>query len=193
MNPHPEEKLRGGGIKMEQEVVGQIIELRRLGKSIREISSVLEVGVMTVRRYLYPEKREIEIIRTRRRRELLGLDSSWKDRRNLRQRTRRRVSVVFTTIGGRHGPFKALKRLRPDSCELCELPKDLLQWHHWDDSNLSLGLWLCVPCHRFAEGMDVRGLAGKYLRLKEKISEEGGLVSDAKPCQRETQTLSVTV
>ena len=39
-------------------------------------------------------------------------------------------------------------------CELCQGKVDRMHYHHWDDENPSLGLWLCPDCHRHAEGFD---------------------------------------
>ena len=76
---------------------------------------------------------------------------------------------VHTTVNGVHGKFKVRKRPKPDNCELCDSTSKL-QWHHWDDNDLSLGLWLCYRCHFFAEGIE-SGLSqihmDKYFSLKQ--------------------------
>ena len=63
------------------------------------------------------------------------------------------------------------KRARPPHCELCGLAKKHLDYHHWDNNRLSMGLWLCNQCHMFAEVTD-RGLHGAYLHLKARIEDE---------------------
>ena len=65
------------------------------------------------------------------------------------------------------------KRTRPDTCEVCEMVGDYtgdrLSYHHWNDSNPHLGLWLCFMCHRMAEGVD-RGLYTIYLKKKAEVN-----------------------
>ncbi len=46
------------------------------------------------------------------------------------------------------------KRSKPDKCELCNRTTKYLGYHHWNDSNPSVGLWLCAHCHIFAEHVE---------------------------------------
>ena len=67
------------------------------------------------------------------------------------------------------------KREYPGKCELCdkEMPKGLA-YHHWDDDNPSMGVWLCNACHRIAEFLDKKdwtSAAQAYLTLKKHIQE----------------------
>lgn len=39
-------------------------------------------------------------------------------------------------------------------CELCGIKLTKWDYHHWDDSNPSLGLWVCCGCDFLAEGLD---------------------------------------
>jgi len=68
------------------------------------------------------------------------------------------------------GTLRGNKRVFPEDegCELCGFKAKRLEYHHWDDSDLERGVWLCGFCHRFAEWVD-RGLVPKYLELKSKI------------------------
>jgi len=43
-----------------------------------------------------------------------------------------------------------------------------LVYHHWDDSDYSLGLWLCQSCHNVAHAVE-ENLAEKYLRAKDSL------------------------
>lgn len=75
-------------------------------------------------------------------------------------------------IGTRHRTVYGLnKRARPDKCELCHKARKLLFYHHWDDSNYSMGIWLCVNCHFFAERVE-SGQVEQYQGLKERIESE---------------------
>ncbi len=47
------------------------------------------------------------------------------------------------------------KRPYPKSCELCHDVRHL-DYHHWNDSNVSLGVWVCLDCHRPAEFIDTK-------------------------------------
>ncbi len=57
-------------------------------------------------------------------------------------------------------------------CELCGESGRLLGYHHWDDNNPKLGLWLCPHCHILA-GKTEKGITSdKYLKLKEEIGSQ---------------------
>jgi len=45
------------------------------------------------------------------------------------------------------------KRGYSEICEICGRG-GLLVYHHWDDSDLNKGLWLCYRCHLIAEMVD---------------------------------------
>ncbi|MBU2060034.1 MAG: hypothetical protein KKB38_20155 [Gammaproteobacteria bacterium] len=61
------------------------------------------------------------------------------------------------------------KRPRPnDTCELCSRVVDRLHYHHWDDGNPHLGVWVCSSCHKLCESVE-SGLHTKYLELKDAI------------------------
>lgn len=67
------------------------------------------------------------------------------------------------------------KRTYPNGiCELCSIKVDRMHYHHWDDDNPSLGLWLCPNCHRYAEGMDQvlndPSMLDQYANLKATVS-----------------------
>jgi len=78
------------------------------------------------------------------------------------------------------------KRQRPAVCEICNIPHNHLSYHHWDDEDLSKGIWLCRFCHPIAEVLDcikapcledslvadhtrAKTLAQKYITLKAEI------------------------
>ena len=57
------------------------------------------------------------------------------------------------------------KRAYPKNkiCELCNKKSKILDYHHYDDNDLSKGLWLCRRrCHTFAEIVD-KGLTVKEM------------------------------
>lgn len=84
--------------------------------------------------------------------------------------TTRRQSALYSK-GKRYTGLK--KRLHTGYCEICgKVMKKHLVYHHWDKENLSMGMWLCNPCHWFVEGIE-RGLQlRKYLDLKIEISKQ---------------------
>jgi len=91
----------------------------------------------------------------------------------LRKKYRRKR--VVKTLDGR--TLLGNKRPYPEDecCELCNRRRRLLAYHHYNDYDLQEGLWLCPPCHLFAEGVD-RGFVNPYFILKEKvIKTRGGL------------------
>ncbi|MBA7648823.1 hypothetical protein ES703_56613 [subsurface metagenome] len=132
--------------KLDPEVVAQILELRSQGLSYKKIALELKVSSGAVRNYSDPRMRK------------------------RLQRHRRQNWASVDMGGGKRRRVRARKRPRPAACELCNTPRDRLNWHHWDDDHLEWGLWLCQPCHMFAEGVD-RGLeVSRYLELKDKAS-----------------------
>ena len=72
-----------------------------------------------------------------------------------------------------------IRRVRPELCEVCagnNQLNNLLVYHHWNNSNLSQGVWVCSPCHQICELTDgYHGdrpdLQSKYLKLKESIDK----------------------
>lgn len=71
------------------------------------------------------------------------------------------------------GKWRGLhKRPYTGHCELCgETIDSRLHYHHWDDEEPSLGLWLCAQCHRYAEGFDnvgdTKSLFELYISIKQ--------------------------
>lgn len=138
--------------RIPQGVGSQIPALRSQGKSQKQIAQELGVSQATVSRYSGPESLE----RTRERR---------RARRNYTREHRLRVGDKF---------IKVVKRPRPGHCELClkEVPR--LEWHHWDDDHLEIGMWLCVKCHHFAGGLECSQfpvLIKRYFKLKEEFKK----------------------
>lgn len=87
---------------------------------------------------------------------------------HLRKNSRDYVRTHYITVQDGTTAVALYKRVRPASCEICNHEKRKLDYHHWDDSTPSLGIWSCHDCHRVAEGVD-KGLHLVYLALKEKI------------------------
>lgn len=58
-------------------------------------------------------------------------------------------------------------------CEICIAPLTKYDYHHWDDNNPSLGIWVCASCDYLAEGLDEMDRSPwkveVYRRLKEEI------------------------
>lgn len=106
-------------------------------------------------------------------------DYCQKVREQMRSQTRkgthtpiiRSYKHVSTMIRGNHVLLKApYKRIKPTECELCGEERAHLHYHHWDNENPSIGLWLCYRCHMFAERADA--LTDWYFELKEKAERE---------------------
>ena len=136
--------------KLSSEVIDQIHSLRALGHTLKYIASKLGISGNAVCRYLSPE---VMIKQTERQRE-------------------RRSHRVYTTINGKTRWYKVEgRRPKPESCELCPRENLTLNWHHWDDEDLSLGMWLCWGCHRRATIIE-GDFVEKYLKLKSKLCKE---------------------
>ena len=75
------------------------------------------------------------------------------------------------------GKWKGLhKRPYTNACELCGSELTRLGYHHWDDNEPSLGIWLCAGCHKYAEGFD-KALGDKpllevYAKLKDTVTSK---------------------
>lgn len=159
--------------KLSGETINSIKILRARGVTIQRISEVLEVGRSSVMRYSTP---------------------GFYENKSNKRRQRRRDSQVFTTIDGKTSSYKIIgKRPRPEACEICNKVPKLLQWHHWDDSDLSKGVWACRYCHSFMEAIE-SGLneehVKKYIKFKEMIEN----VQDSNSLQlgKEAQEISPT-
>ena len=46
------------------------------------------------------------------------------------------------------------RRSKPEKCEVCSKVTRRLLYHHWNNNDLSKGLWVCDQCHRIAEGVE---------------------------------------
>jgi len=164
LNPEAHEKiiskLRTGpskfqGREIPLEVKAGAIKLREQGKSYGEIRSELFIGRKAMQRIFDPEARE---------------------RAEERQR-QLRATTARVEINGKKVRVKVdREKPRPKACELChkEAKRFGLNWHHWEDTNPGIGLWLCnFPCHGFVEGVDVGLKAEDYLRLKDQANRGG--------------------
>ena len=66
------------------------------------------------------------------------------------------------------------KRPYPEGgkCELCDREcNNKMGYHHWDETNLNKGIWVCHICHSFAERTD-DGFIDIYLKKKETIEKD---------------------
>jgi len=97
---------------------------------------------------------------------------------NTRRREYFRAHALKTTLNGREITVEGLqKRPRPNECEICgrtEPEIKILQYHHWDDGNLSMGIWVCYFCHMavtcYEKGWTDRYLT-RYLAKKSEIEK----------------------
>jgi hypothetical protein len=85
----------------------------------------------------------------------------------------RRRTHVGTVINGKFTYLPAPnKRSKPANCELCNENNSNLGYHHWDNSDPSLGIWVCYRCHLLVGTWECGGREkiAKYLVLKEKLT-----------------------
>ena len=86
--------------------------------------------------------------------------------------------MIVTGPKGEQVVIKHLhKRDRTEVCELCERSRGRrLYYHHWDDDNPSLGIWVDFKCHRLVELVDQEGIYNtirrmvKYVGFKSEVS-----------------------
>lgn len=103
----------------------------------------------------------------------------------------RHETLNFPVNGKNFRTVGLTKRPHPGECELCgEIGR--LAYHHWNDNNLSMGIWLCFVCHRGAEFSDQKGVDTilKYQTLKRYIEEnEKVRIQTIKTAQMDSQRL----
>jgi hypothetical protein len=85
-----------------------------------------------------------------------------------------KLHYLDTTRDGVKLFLKGNKRLRPldNKCELC-LSKRYLVYHHWDDNDISKGIWCCYFCHSLVELIDRKfnlwNIINNYSNLKNNL------------------------
>ena len=81
---------------------------------------------------------------------------------------KRRLSTNGKTFSGLN------KREWTNHCELCGKINKRSHYHHWDDNNLSKGIWICTRCHRMVEAYEHGDFTylKKYLKLKEFLNKQ---------------------
>jgi len=121
----------------------QVKTMKDEGLSIKEITEILGLSESRIRYLNDPLRKE--------------------KRKTYRNRYNRKHWI--STPNGR---MRAEKRARPDTCELCSKAVARLDYHHWDNEQPHLGLWLCISCHIFAGRVD-NDMVNKYLDLKGSI------------------------
>ena len=58
-------------------------------------------------------------------------------------------------------------------CELCNAEVKHTVYHHWDDSNPELGIWICTLCHFTVERIEkIPHIKRLYINLKKKLTGE---------------------
>ena len=111
-----------------------ILKMRELGMRYKEIVDLLGVSYHVACLYAKPSRYQ-------------------KRKTYIKEYLRRNVLVVST--GGKRTRLRIPeKRPYTGFCELCGNQPKKLSYHHWDDSGPAKGLWLCHPCHLFAEAID---------------------------------------
>ncbi len=73
-----------------------------------------------------------------------------------------------TSLMTKNGTIKGLNKAPypDDGCEMCKKIDQRLAYHHWNDNNPSMGMWLCGQCHWFVEGIEKGLQLQRYLDLK---------------------------
>lgn len=88
-------------------------------------------------------------------------------------RNYQRNFMLGTLSNGKKVNIRVNKRVYPKDkrCEIGEEISKRLVYHHWDNLDLSKGIWVCLNHHRFAEDVD-KGLVQRYLDLKRSLNEK---------------------
>ena len=135
---------------IDPEMLVKIMKLREEGFSYRNIARELKMSRNVVHEIFIPgfEARRISYFRTHH---------------------------LTTVVDGQQIRIIVRKRDFPDHCELCRrnyIDSGRLSYHHWDPNHPELGMWVCIKCHHFAEGVERGSRVEDYLALKNKIINE---------------------
>jgi len=161
-------------MKIDNEVA---CRLHNLGLTYQQIGDILGISRQRIHQiitgYESPKLKEIKVLARKARKDKgckrfnrsnKSADEIKEENRNYRRNYARQH---FMSVNGRI--LSVDKRPRPDDiCEVCGKTVKRLDYHHWDDGNPKLGVWVCKCCHDMAECID-RGLDRVYVELKESI------------------------
>jgi len=98
----------------------------------------------------------------------------------IREKVYNRLHVIYTVRKGKEIILRGNKRPYPKNgkCELCPALRcgtkaSSLVYHHWDDKDISKGMWICRRCHSIVEFV-IKNIKiyKKYLKLSYNINEE---------------------
>jgi hypothetical protein len=83
-----------------------------------------------------------------------------------------RQHTIQTWRNGKLTYLKGNKRPYPkdNKCEICGKLHKKLDYHHWNDADISKGIWANSRCHQMMELID-KGLHRKYFQLRKMIGE----------------------
>lgn len=87
---------------------------------------------------------------------------------NQHRRDWMRTHRLVTSNGVIHkGELNKRPYPQDNSCELCHVERRLA-YHHWDDSDFSKGMWICIPCHSAVHWLEKHS-EDEYILLKQNI------------------------
>jgi IS30 family transposase len=154
--------------RLSQEKKDSIVKLSAEGNNFNQIGKILGLSRVTVMRYLTPSNKRYNAMHNP------PKTAQTPEQRKQSKRNRYRNGIITTTINGVHGHYHIKKRPYTGYCELCKKVISHLAYHHWDDEHPELGMWLCIPCHQFCEGLEHGLQASRYLELKDKVIKDVG-------------------
>lgn len=132
------------------------------GATLQQIAEIFGIDWTTIDEFWDHNHRKIKLPRPR----TFGVLS-----RSIHIHQQRKFKIVTNRNGKLVYLDAPYKRNKPDKCELCGRLTESLGYHHWNDETPSIGLWLCYPCHIFAEIVE-KGKVSAYLMAKEKATRE---------------------
>lgn len=155
--------------KLTEEQKASIPVMKEQGMTIEAIANSLMVSQDTIVYHLYHDKYK-EYYRGKHARQRAANPKLARTRSN----DYFRRMVIGTIVDGKKVSLTGLSK-RPHSvtCELCGKSPKKTDYHHWDNSNPNLGMWLCQRCHWFANWLELPAfleVMEKYFNLKEAIA-----------------------
>jgi len=168
----------------------QVFEMRQQGFSCQEVAEILGIKLRRVYEYYSQARHKEKYLKKQQlanRRYYERHKEEISKRKKIYNKThslQRLHTVLGTRINGKSVTIRNIKkRPIPNLCELCQKRKPKA-YHHWDDNNPDIGMWLCNGCHFKVEWFE-KGGAVAYHHLKKQIELDAN-------CKLPEPTLALT-
>jgi len=97
-------------------------------------------------------------------------NKKWRKTNSVNYNKQQRDKKRKIRIGDIYGVKDKRKYPADELCELCKQHNRLV-YHHWDDTNFALGMWICQKCHNAAHWLETYD-PDEFYSLKTEITGE---------------------